>query len=175
MFIEVRVASGASVAEAVRREVRTLDAVVPVNMQTVAERIREALVTERVLATLAGLLAAAAAALACAGLYGLLAFSVSRQTREIGVRLALGADRRSVVLRVLSGSIVLALIGIAAGLGTTLALGRFVRGLLFRIAPADPVSIAAAAALMFAVTCLAALGPAWRASRVDPVIALRAE
>jgi putative ABC transport system permease protein len=175
MFIEVRVASGASVAEAVRREVRTLDAVVPVNMQTVAERIREALVTERVLATLAGLLAAAAAALACAGLYGLLAYSVSRQTREIGVRLALGADRRSVVLRVLSESIVLALIGIAAGLGTTLALGRFVRGLLFQVAPADPVSIAAAAALMFAVTCLAALGPAWRASRVDPVTALKAE
>ena len=103
-------------------------------MQTVAERIREALVTERVLATLAGLLAAAAAALACAGLYGLFALSVSRQTREIGVRLALGADRRSVVLRVLSQSIVLALIGIAAGLGTTLALGHFVRGFLFQVA-----------------------------------------
>jgi predicted permease len=175
MFIEMRLTPRSSVSELVRREVRALDAVVPIHMQSVADRIRESIVTERVLATLAGLLAAAAAVLASAGLYGLLAYGVSRRTREIGVRLALGAERRTVVLGVWSESVVLALIGIAAGVGATLALGRFARGLLFQITPADPVSIAAAAALMFVVACLAGLGPAWRASRVDPVIALKAE
>ena len=175
MFIEIRVAPGMSVSDAVRGQVRALDPVVPVHVQTVAERIRESLVTERVLAALAGLLAAAAAALSCAALYGLLAYGVSRRTREIGVRLALGADRRSVLMGVLSESVVLALIGIVVGVGATLALGRFVRGLLFQITPADPASIAAAAALMFVVACVAALGPAWRAARVDPVIALKAE
>ena len=175
MFIEMRVAPRASVSDPVRREVRALDAAVPIHMQTVADRIRESIVTERVLASLAALLAAAAAVLACAGLYGLLAYGVSRRAREIGVRLALGAERRTIVLRVLSESVVLALIGIAAGVGATLALGRFAGGLLFQITPADPVSIAAAATLMFVVACLAGLGPAWRASRVDPVIALKAE
>jgi predicted permease len=175
MFIEMRVTARTSVADLVRREVRALDAAVPIHMQTVADRIRESIVTERVLASLAGLLAAAAAVLACAGLYGLLAYGVSRKTREIGVRLALGAERRAVVLRVLSESVVLALIGIAAGVAATVALGRFARGLLFQVTPADPVSIAIAAGLMLVVACLAGFGPAWRASRVDPVIALRAE
>jgi len=175
MFIEMRVAPRAAVSDLVRREVRALDAVVPIHMQTVADRIRESIVTERVLASLAGLLAAAATVLACAGLYGLLAYSVSRRTREIGVRLALGAERRAVVKDVLWESVVLALIGIAAGVAATLALGRFARGLLFQITPADPASLAAAAALMFIVACLAGVGPAWRASRVDPVVALKAE
>jgi ABC-type antimicrobial peptide transport system permease subunit len=118
---------------------------------------------------------AAAAVLVCAGLYGLLAYNVSRKTREIGVRLALGAERRAVVLRVLSESVVLALTGIAAGVAATVALGRFARGLLFQVTPADPVSLAIAAALMLVVACLAGFGPAWRASRVDPVIALKTE
>jgi ABC-type antimicrobial peptide transport system permease subunit len=171
----MRVAPRASVSDLVRREVRALDAVVPIHMQTVADRIRESIVTERVLASLAGLLAAAAAVLASAGLYGLLAYSVSRRTREIGLRLALGAERRAVVMGVLWESVVLALIGIAAGVAATLALGRFAQGLLFQITPADPVSLAAAATLMFIVACLAGLGPAWRASRIDPVVALKAE
>jgi predicted permease len=175
MFVEVRAANRTAAAEAIRREVRALDATVPLTIQTVAERIRESLVTERVLASLAALLAAAAVALACAGLYGLLAYGVSLRAREIGVRLALGAERRSIVTRVLAESAVLAAIGIAVGLAAVLALGRFVGGLLFQITPSDPASIGAAAAFMFAIACLAGLGPAWRAARVNPVIALKSE
>jgi putative ABC transport system permease protein len=175
MFLELRAGSPAAVVEAIRREARSLDAVVPVHLQTVGERIRESLVTERVLATLAALLACVAAALACAGLYGLLAYTVARQTREIGLRLALGAHPRSVTTKVLTDSLVLTFIGVVFGLGGALALGRFARGLVFQIAPADPVSIAAAAVLMLVVATLASVVPAWRAARIDPVVALKVE
>jgi putative ABC transport system permease protein len=175
MFLELRAGSPAAVAEAVRREARRIDGVVPVHLQTVDERIRESLVTERVLATLAALLAGAAALLACAGLYGLLAYAVARQTREIGLRLALGAHPRAVTRKVLTDSMVLTAIGVVLGLGGALALGRFARGLVFQIAPADPVSIAAAAVLMLVVAALASVIPAWRAARIDPVVALKTE
>ena len=175
MFLELRAGSPAAVAEAIRREARSIDGVVPVHLQTVDERIRESLVTERVLATLAALLACAAAILACAGLYGLLAYAVARQTREIGLRLALGAHPRTVTRKVLTDSLVLTGIGVTLGLGGALALGRFARGLVFQIAPVDPVSIAAAAVLMLIVASLASIFPAWRAARIDPVVALKIE
>ena len=175
MFLELRAGSPAAVAEAVRREASSIDGVVPVHLQTVDERIRESLVTERVLATLAALLAGAAAILACAGLYGLLAYAVARQTREIGLRLALGAHPRAVTRKVLTDSLVLTAIGVVLGLGSALALGRFARGLVFQIAPTDPVSIAAAAVLMLIVAGLASVIPAWRAARIDPVVALKIE
>jgi putative ABC transport system permease protein len=128
-----------------------------------------------VLATLAALLAFAAAVLACAGLYGLLSYGVARQTREIGLRLALGAHPRSVTRKVLADSLLLTAIGVVLGLGGALALGRFARGLLFQLAPTDPASIAAAAVLMLAVAALASVVPAWRAARIDPVVALKME
>jgi ABC-type lipoprotein release transport system permease subunit len=175
MFLELRATSPAVASEAVRREARSIDGVVPVQMQTVGERIREALVTERVLATLAALLALAAAVLACAGLYGLLSYAVARQTREIGLRLALGAHPRAVTRKVLADSLLLTAIGVVLGLGGALALGRFAGGLVFQLAPTDPVSIAAAALLMLAVAALASVVPAWRAARIDPVVALKVE
>jgi predicted permease len=175
MFLELRAGSPAAAAEAVRREARSIDGVVPVQLQTIADRIRESLVTERVLATLAALLAFAAAVLACAGLYGLLSYAVARQTREIGLRLALGAHPRTVTTKVLTDSLVLTGIGIVLGLGAALALGRFARGLVFQLAPADPVSIGAAAVLMLAVATLASVVPAWRAAHIDPVVALKIE
>jgi predicted permease len=174
MFLELR-AGSSSAAEAVRREARGIDGVVPLQLQTVGERIRESLVTERVLATLAAILAVAAAVLACAGLYGLLSYAVVRQTREIGLRLALGAHPRSVTRKVLVDSLLLTGIGVVLGLGGALALGRFAGGLVFQLAPTDPVSIAAAAVLMLAVAALASVVPAWRAARIDPVMALKIE
>jgi len=175
MFLELRAQSPAAVADAVRREAGSIDAVVPLHLQTVSDRIREALVTERVLAALAALLAGAAAMLACAGLYGLLAYAVTRRTREIGLRLALGARPFSVTTGVLADSLILTGIGVAFGLGLALALGRFARGLIFEIAPVDPISIAAAALSMLIVAVLASVVPAWRAARIDPVAALKLE
>ena len=175
MFLELRAGSPAAASEAVRREAGSIDGVVPVQLQTVSERIREALVTERVLATLAALLACAAAGLACAGLYGLLSYAVVRQTREIGLRLALGAHPRSVTRKVLTDSLLLTGIGVVLGLGGALALGRFAGGLVFQLAPTDLACIAAAAAVMLAVAALASAVPAWRAARIDPVVALKIE
>jgi predicted permease len=175
MALELRAGSAGAASEAVRREARSIDSVVPVQLQTVGGRIRESLVAERVLATLATLLACAAAVLACAGLYGLLSYSVARQTREIGLRLALGAHPRSVTRKVLADALLLTAIGIVLGLGGALALGRFAAGLVFQLAPTDPVSIAAAAALMLAIAALASAVPARRAARIDPVVALKIE
>jgi predicted permease len=176
LFAEVR-ATGATapLAEAIRREIRALDPIVPVRFQTVDDRIRESLVTERVMALLATGLGVSALALACAGLYGLLAYAVSKQTRDIGVRLALGAERGRVLRSILSESVILAALGTAAGLAGAIALGRFAANLLFDLSPRDPVSLAAAGALMLVVAVLAGFLPARRAARVDPVIALRAE
>jgi hypothetical protein len=175
MFIELRTSSPAAVAAAVRWEAAGIDAVVPLHLQTVGERIREALVTERVLAALATLLAAAAAILACAGLYGMLAYGVARRTREIGLRLALGARPRSVTATVLADSLVLTGIGVLIGIGAALALGKFASGLVFQVAPVDPFSIGAAVMMMLIVAVLASLVPAWRAARIDPVMALKSE
>ena len=176
LFAEVRAdGSLVPVVEQMRREVRALDSVIPLRIETVADRIRESLVTERVIAMLATGLGLAALILACAALYGMLTYAVSQRTREIGLRLALGIDRARVMRMVISQSIVLAVLGTAFGLGGALALGQFAKNLLFQVSPRDPLSLAAAAAIMLLVACLAAYLPARRAARVDPVVALRCE
>jgi putative ABC transport system permease protein len=176
LFVELRgTGSLTAIADGMRREIRAIDAVVPVRVQTVTERIRESLVTERVIALLAIGLGAAALALACAGLYGLLAYAVSRQTREIGVRIALGAERGRVLRMILGESQTLAIIGVLAGLGIALGFGGFAANLLFQVSPRDPAALILSAAVMLAVAALAGFVPARRAARVDPVIALRSE
>jgi putative ABC transport system permease protein len=176
LVAEIR-ASGriAAVAETVKRDVRALDASVPLRIETVTDRIDASLVRERVIADLAIVLGLSALTLACAGLFGLLSYTVSRHTREIGLRLALGANRGAVLWAVLRDSLVLAGVGVVIGLAAALALGRFARTLLFQVSVVDPASLAAAAIIMFAVAACAAFLPAQRASRVDPVTALRAE
>jgi predicted permease len=176
LFAEVRVTGSTSaVADGIRREVRALDAVVPIRLETVTDRIRESLVTRRVLALLAMALGAAALVLACAGVYGVLAYAVSRKTRELGLRLALGAERTAVLRMVMTESVVLATLGIAPGLFGAIFLGRYAKDLLYQISPRDPVSLIAAAAIMLLVACLAGFIPARRAAGVDPVVALRCE
>jgi ABC-type antimicrobial peptide transport system permease subunit len=104
-----------------------------------------------------------------------MAYSVSQRTREIGIRMALGADAEGVLRMVLRRGLLLALWGIAAGLVITLAATPQIAPLLYRVSPADPVSITGAALFLMAVALLASLIPARRATRVDPMVALRQE
>jgi putative ABC transport system permease protein len=113
--------------------------------------------------------------LAAVGIYGTLAYIVSARTREIGIRLALGASRRDIMSRVFSRGLVPAACGGLAGIGLAIALARAFQSLLFEIQPLDAGSVIAGSLLLLAVAVTAALGPARRASRVDPVQALRAE
>ena len=116
-----------------------------------------------------------AVALALVGIYGVLSFLVTERTREIGVRMALGARRRDILTQVMSGSMRLVAVGLLAGLLGTLAVVRLLQTVLYGVSPRDPLTIATVAAL-FAVTAFAASCiPAWRASRVDPLVALRQE
>jgi predicted permease len=176
LVAEVRAAGAAdAMAAAIRGQVRAIDPLVPVRVESVADRIAASLVKERVIAMVASALGLTALALACAALYGLLAYAVSRQTREIGVRLALGARRETVVWMVLRNSLLVTIVGVAAGAGASLGLGRVARNLLYQISPNDGLSLGAAAALMIAVAAVAALLPSLRAARVDPADALKAE
>jgi len=135
----------------------------------------ESLQLDRTLASLSSAFGVLATLLAAIGLYGVMAFSVSKRTREIGIRLALGAERRSVIGMVMREVGVMLLIGVAAGLPLALLLGRLVESQLWGMKGWDPLVLSAASVLLALVACLAGLLPAWRASRVTPMTALRYE
>jgi putative ABC transport system permease protein len=175
LFAEVRTTHRAGIAAQARQAVRGLDARVPVRVETVDDRIRESTLTERLMAVLAGALGIGAMVLACASLYGLLAYATSRHAREIGLRLALGATRGSVVWMVQRESLRVTSAGVGIGLAGALALGRFVRALLFQVAPSDPLSLAAAGGAMLLVAATAAFVPARRAASIDPALSLKAD
>ena len=120
-----------------------------------------------------GVLGVISMLLAGVGLYGVMAYSVSQRTREIGIRMALGAGPEGVLRMVMRQGLLLALLGIAAGLAISLASTPQLAPLLYRVSPTDPVSIAGAALFLIAVAVLASLIPALRATRVDPILALR--
>jgi predicted permease len=175
LFATVRTANLPAIEAAARQLVRAIDPRVPVHVETVADRVRESTLTERLIAILAAALGIAALILACAGLYGLLAYAVSRHGREIGLRIALGARPASVLWMVQRESLVLAAAGILTGLGGALALGRYVRTMLFEVTPADPGALAVACACMLLVTSGAAFIPARRAASVDPLTVLKTD
>ena len=176
LFSEIRVVGAQSaVADSVRREVRALDGAIPIQIQTVTDRIRTSLVTERVITVLAVTIGLAALVLACAAVYGLLAYSVERQTNEIGLRMALGAQSEKMLWMVLRQSLVLGLSGIVIGIAASLALGQFARNLLFQVRENDATALTAAALTMLFVALCAGLLPALRAARVEPLTALRME
>ena len=176
LVASVRAVNLAATAVLARQSVRTLDPRVPVRIESINDRIRESTVSERTMALLAGALGLAALILACAGLYGMLAYAVSRHTREIGIRMALGATSGSLLWLIEREAIVLALVGIVVGLSAALVLARYVSSaLLFGVAPADPLALAAAAFVMLFVALAAGYFPARRAASVDPLVALKTD
>ena len=165
-----------ALASGVRAIVRAIDPAMPVyGVVTQQDQLAASLQQERLFARLATLLGAIALLLSAIGLYGLLAYGVARRTHEIGLRLALGAERARVQWMILRESLVLALIGLAAGVPLALAGTRILDSLLFALDPHDPATLAGASLFMIAMAALASYIPARRAARVDPMIALRAE
>ena len=146
------------------RDVRSLNDVVNTSLHQ-----------ERVLAQLGGFLSIFALTLACLGLYGVLSFSVAQRTREIGVRMALGAQRKDVLSLVVGRGLKLALLGLALGLIAAFAVTRFVSGLLYGVTPTDPVTFGGVSLLLLLVAGLASWLPARRATKLDPMTVLRHE
>jgi putative ABC transport system permease protein len=160
----------------VRRAVRSLDPQVPVyGVRTMEQVLADVTARERFTTVLLGSFAALALLLAAVGIYGVVAYAVSSRTPEIGLRMALGAQRRDVVRMVLGEGLRLVGTGLALGLGLAVLTGRAVASLLFETAPTDPLTLTVVALFLMLVALTATVLPARRASRIDPVTALRAE
>jgi putative ABC transport system permease protein len=166
----------AALTPSVRGAVRQLDPNLPVSdVRPMREVVAAAMSTPRFTSLLLSMFAVLALTLSAVGIYGVLSYVVTRRTREIGIRVAIGADRARVLKMVLSSGLSLALIGLGAGLLVALPAARLMRGLLHDVAPADPLTFTAVALALTIVALAASFVPAWRATRVDPVIALKSE
>jgi hypothetical protein len=165
-----------AMADALWKQASTESSVLRLGNTTTQSRLVDGTIAQdRMLAQLSAAFGVAAAALVCLGLYGLTAYDVSRRTKEIGLQMALGAQRSKVVRSVVGGSVKLVAIGIVAGLVTAVVLAKMVESLLFGVEATDWLPLIATAALLILIGGAAAYWPARRASRVDPMGALRAE
>jgi len=165
-----------SLGPELRRAVAGIDSAVPlIRLRTMADVIGDSVARPRFLTTLLGIFAGIALALAAVGTYGILAYLVTERRQEIGIRMALGADRRMILRLVLVRGLLLSALGLAIGLAGSLGLSRVLGSLLFNVPPNDPVTLALVAGVIAIVGAAACLVPAWRATRTDPLIALRAE
>jgi putative ABC transport system permease protein len=165
----------AETVAAVKRVLTEINPAIGVSFQGFKTMIEESILRERLLATLSGFFGLLALLLACIGLYGILSYSVASRTSEIGIRMALGARRRDVLWLVLREALLMVVVGVAAGLPMIWGTTRLASSLLFDLTPTDPVSLILAAVLMIAVAMMAGYLPARRATRVDPMVALRYE
>jgi predicted permease len=160
----------------VRNEIRTVDVGLRIGgFSTLEDHVDHSLGHERLMATLSSLFAGLAVLLACVGLYGVMAHAVARRTNEIGIRMALGADRTQVLRMIFGESAILVAAGVAVGLPVAIAATRLISGQLYGLKAADPVTIAGAVLLLTAVAAVAGYIPARRATNVDPLVALRHE
>ncbi len=177
MFVLVRAdGDAAAMLPAVRQQIASLDPEQPIYaVQTMDEAVAASTFGARLSVILFGMFAAVALTLAAIGIYGVMSYAVSARTQEIGVRLAVGADRRAVVGLVLGQVARLTAVGLAIGMAGVLAASSLIRRVLFEVQPADPLTIVSVAALLGTVALGAAWLPAWRASRVEPVNALKYE
>jgi ABC-type antimicrobial peptide transport system permease subunit len=165
-----------NVLPAVRREIWGLDRNLPlVNVRPLADVVGAAMARTTFTLIMIGAAAGVALLLGAIGIYGVISYMVSLRTREIGVRMALGAQSQQVRRMVVRQGLVLAVIGVAIGLAGALALTRLITSLLYGIAPYDPVTLAGVTLALLAVSALASWLPAMRAARIDPIEALRAD
>ena len=164
------------VVPSIQRVVTSLDPNLPIRqIRTMEAQIDQNVASERVLSALTGVFAGLATVPAGIGLYGVLAFNVARRTREIGIRMALGATARQVRFLVVSDAALMLVVGVAAGLGAAAGVTRLIRSVLYGLEPWDTTVFVAATAILAAIALAAAYLPSRRASRVDPMVALRME
>ncbi|HKE26887.1 MAG TPA: ABC transporter permease [Bryobacteraceae bacterium] len=162
-------------AQAIQKEVQVKLPDSAIDVRPLSEQVEAAMTQERMLATLASGFGALALVLACIGLFGLLRYAVARRTREIGIRMALGAEKSGVIAMEMRRALRLVAAGIALGLPVVWIASRWVKSLLFGLAPTDPATMAGAAVLLVTAALGSAYVPARRASKVDPMTALREE
>jgi putative ABC transport system permease protein len=166
----------ASLAGSVRQVLRSIDSALPAfGVAPLAATVTESVAQRRFSMLLLTLFAGIAVFLAAVGLYGVVAYTVTQRTQEIGVRMAIGAQRADVLRMVVGDGLKLATIGVVLGIGAALALARVIKSMLFGVTQFDAASYAVTAAALLAVAALACYVPARRAMRVDPLVALRAE
>ena len=177
MYFEVRTAGDpTALLSEIRAAVRQIDPDLPLmSVKTQLEQTSEALTQERLFARLSTFFGLVALLLACIGLYGTMAYSVTRKTHEIGIRMALGAKPADVLGMVITQGLQLALLGVAIGIAAGFALTRLIASMMYGVSPSDPVTFAVVSIVLVAVAALACFIPARRAMRVDPIIALRYE
>jgi predicted permease len=177
MNFEVRTAGNPSeLVAAIREAAQAVDNNVPLfEVKTQNEQVEQSLTQERIFAKLSAFFGLLALLLACIGLYGIMSYGVARRTHEIGIRMALGAEARDVLWLVMRETLILVLLGVAIGLPASLAATQLISSMLFGLTPTDPVTISLATIFMMGVAVFAGYLPARRASRVDPMVALRYE
>jgi ABC-type antimicrobial peptide transport system permease subunit len=160
----------------VRQAIKQVNRNLPIDaVETLSDHIGRSLVQQKLIARLASFFGLLALLLACIGLYGLMSYAVARRTKEIGIRIALGAGKSNVLWLILREVLILVVIGIVVGLVAALSTTRAATALLFGLKPNDPLTIAFATLLLLVVAIVAGYLPARRAARVDPMVALRDE
>jgi len=175
--MEIRTAGDpASVTGEVRQAIHQIDANLPItHVTTLAEQVSNSMGPQRLISVLTGFFGIVGLALACVGLYGIMAYNVARRTHELGVRMALGAQKGEILKMIMGRGLRLTLIGLAIGAAGALALTRLMTNLLYGVRPSDPLTFIAVSLLLAIVALLACYIPARRAMKVDPMVALRYE